>query len=575
MSFITLSSKSRVSSSRACLYFSLFLVEFSVTIESKNMDTLGFEFPIFLLAVISNIVLATVVFLYSPKKNVSRRFFLFFVSVQVVWAAGNYTSFFVQPENYLFWVRMTLFLATFHAFSFFLFIYSFTEQKNILKEKSFIPAILAFIGIAALTLSPYVFTHLEINTVGQLLPKPGSAIGLFGLFVGSCAMSGFYVLLRKLRRTMGNEQKQMKYVFVGLCLTFIFILGLAFVSFIFFQNLSLVRFSHVYTLPFVAFTAYAMVRFDFLNIKTLLAEIGVLLLVFVLFFPLLGSNTLEEALQNLFVLLSTIILGTFVIRGVFQEVEQRQKIEKIAKDLAVANEHLRALDKEKSEFVSIASHQLRTPLTAIGGYASMLLEGSYGKLSKKAEEAVNRIAQSSARLAMIIEDFLDITKIEQGRMSYQFVTVEMKGLLRELVEEMIPRAKEKKLELVLDSGDRGSYNATADFGKLRQVVSNLIDNAIKYSETGRIDIILSRDAEKGKIYVSVHDTGIGLSKETIGKLFQKFSRAEGVKKIYTEGSGLGLYVAQEMMKAHHGRIWAESEGEGKGSTFTIELLGED
>lgn len=541
------------------------------------MDTLGFEFPIFLLAVISNIVLAAVVFLYSPKKNVSRRFFLFFVSVQVAWAGINYSPFLVVNNNalYLFLIRLTMFFSALHAFSFFLFIYSFTEQKNILKEKSFIPAILAFVGVAALTLLPYVFTHLETNTAGQLLPKPGRAIGLFGLFVGSCAISGFYVLLRKLRRAVGNERKQMKYVFVGLCLTFIFILGLAFVSFIFFQNLSLVRFSHVYTLPFVAFTAYAMVRFDFLNIKTLLAEIGVLLLVFVLFFPLFGSNTLAEALQNLFVLLSTIVLGTFVIRGVFQEVEQRQKIEQIAKDLAVANEHLRELDKEKSEFVSIASHQLRTPLTAIGGYASMLLEGSYGKLSKKSEEAVNRIVQSSGRLAMIIEDFLDITKIEQGRMSYQFTTVEMKGLLRELVEEMNPRAKEKKLELLLDTGDRGSYNATADFGKIRQVISNLIDNAIKYSESGKIDIALSRDAAKGKIYVSVHDTGIGLSKETIGKLFQKFSRAEGVKKIYTEGSGLGLYVAQEMMKAHHGRIWAESEGEGKGSTFTIELLGED
>jgi signal transduction histidine kinase len=539
------------------------------------MNTLGFEFPIFLLAVISNIVLAAVVFLYSPKQNISRRFFLLFVSIQILWATGNYVSFFVPSQNYLFWVRMTLFSATLHAFSFFLFIYSFTEQKNILKEKFFLPAIGAFLAVAALTFSSYVFTHLEVNGVGQLLPKPGPAIGLFGVFVASCALSGFYVLLRKLQHAKGNERKQMKYVFTGLCTTFILILGLAFVSFIFFENLSLVRFSHVYTLPFVAFTAYAMLRFNFFNIKTLVAEIGVLLLVFVLLFPLFGSQTMAEALQNLLVLVSTIILGIFVIRGVLQEVEQRKKIEQIAKDLASANEHLRELDKEKSEFVSIASHQLRTPLTAISGYASMLLEGSYGKLSKKAEESVNRIYQSSGRLALIIEDFLDITKIEQGKMSYQFTTVDMKELLQEVTGEMKPHAYEKNLELTLKIEDQGSFNATADLGKIRQVISNLIDNAIKYSPTGKITVTLSRDSVRGKICVSIHDKGIGISPQSMEKLFQKFSRAEGVKKIYTEGSGLGLYVAQEMIKAHHGRIWAESEGEGKGSTFHVELMGED
>lgn len=243
--------------------------------------------------------------------------------------------------------------------------------------------------------------------------------------------------------------------------------------------------------------------------------------------------------------------------------------------LETANEHLRELDREKSEFVSIASHQLRTPLTAISGYASMLLEGSYGKLSKKTEEAVSRIYQSSGRLVLIIEDFLNITKIEQGKMNYQFMTVDMKKLLRELVEEMEPLAHEKKLELTLKIDDEGSFNATADFGKIRQVMSNLIDNGIKYSSSGNITVLLSRSLARGKIYVSVHDTGIGISQKTMEKLFQKFSRAEGVKKIYTEGSGLGLYVAQEMIKAHHGRIWAESEGEGKGSTFHVELMAED
>ncbi len=252
-----------------------------------------------------------------------------------------------------------------------------------------------------------------------------------------------------------------------------------------------------------------------------------------------------------------------------------KKVEERTRELTEANEHLRELDREKSEFVSIASHQLRTPLTAIGGYASMLLEGSYGKLSKKTEEVVGKIYQSSGRLVLIIEDFLDITKIEQGRMTYQFTTVDVKGLLESIIEEMAPRAREKNMELVFTFNGEEPFNATADFGKLHQVLSNLIDNAIKYSGVGKTFITLLKDSARGKIVVSVRDTGIGIPPETMKKLFQKFSRAENVKKIYTEGSGLGLYVAQEMMKAHHGRIWAESEGEGRGSTFFVELMAED
>lgn len=326
---------------------------------------------------------------------------------------------------------------------------------------------------------------------------------------------------------------------------------------------------------FIGFLVYSIVKFRTFNIK-FAGSIALIIGLWTLVFSLLFLKNIAVIRGVVFATLALVTaFGTALVKSIVVDIEQRQKIEQIAKDLAEANQHLRELDREKSEFVSIASHQLRTPLTAISGYASMLLEGSYGKLSKKVEEAINRIYQSSGRLVLIIEDFLDISKIEQGRMTYQFATVDMKGLLKGLVEEMEPRALEKSMTIVLKFDDHGSFNATADFGKIRQVMSNLIDNAIKYGTAGKIDVALSRDLTKGKIYVSVQDTGIGISPQSMSKLFQKFSRAEGVKKIYTEGSGLGLYVAQEMMKAHHGRIWAESEGEGEGSTFHVELLAED
>jgi signal transduction histidine kinase len=532
------------------------------------------EFLIFASIILVNIGLAVVVWFYAAK-SISRYFFSSFIVMQVLWLVANYILFGFGRDNFLFLTRLTIFFATFHAFFFFLFIYTFLETKDVLKRKIFFFLLPAFAIAAGLTLSPYVFTHVIINEAGEYVPQKGPAIGVFGGFVMACILLAFYSLWKKYKNSTGEEKLQCKFIGIGVVLTFILIISFSFLSVVLFDNINSVRFGHLYTLPFILATSYVMIRHRLFNLKLILAEGGVIFFVLINLFQLLSAREFDQITASIAVLIGSVLAGIFIIRGVQREVEQRQKIEQIAKDLAEANEHLRELDREKSEFVSIASHQLRTPLTAISGYASMLLEGSYGKFSKKVEEAINRIYQSSGRLVLIIEDFLDISKIEQGRMTYQFATVDMKGLLKGLVEEMEPRALEKNMTIILKIDDHGSFNATADFGKIRQVMSNLIDNAIKYGTVGNIDVALSRDTTKGKIYVSVQDTGIGISPQSMAKLFQKFSRAEGVKKIYTEGSGLGLYVAQEMIKAHHGRIWVESEGEGKGSTFHIELLAED
>jgi len=206
----------------------------------------------------------------------------------------------------------------------------------------------------------------------------------------------------------------------------------------------------------------------------------------------------------------------------------------------------------------------------------MLLEGSYGKLSIKVRDTVDKIFQSSDRLTRIIEDFLNVSRIEQGRMTYEFASVNLKKMVLALVEEFKPRAAEKNQTIEITFDENEEYQVTADAGKIRQVLSNLIDNAVKYTTgKGNIHVHLSKDLVKSVVLVTIEDNGIGMTQKTLDALFQKFSRADGVRKVYTEGTGLGLYVASKMMKAHHGKIWAESAGEGKGSTFCIMLLAEE
>jgi len=291
---------------------------------------------------------------------------------------------------------------------------------------------------------------------------------------------------------------------------------------------------------------------------------------------ILITTSVADFVTKLAITLLVAFSSIFLIRSVRNEVEAKEEVEKLLKDLAFANEELQTLDKRKSEFLSIASHHLRDPLTAIKGYASMLIEGSFGgQLSNGVKEAMQKIFESSKRLVTIIEDFLNITQIEQGEMAYSISSVDMKKLLGDVVEEMSPSASRAGLWLHFLADGVSGQGATvqADVGKVRQVITNLLDNSIKYTPKGGVRVMLAHTEHSGQGYVqlSVTDTGIGMDASTQEKIFNKFSRAEGVSKLYTDGSGLGLYVAKEILKRHNGRIWAESQGLGKGATFYIEL----
>jgi signal transduction histidine kinase len=535
---------------------------------------LGVENLLLLFAGTVDLVFSVLIYLTGRGKQKSILFSLFGVSVSA-WAFSM-VVFNITTDAHVFYMATT-WLYVFAACAACFFFFFCTSLKNGVIDLGFYEklfAIISFILIFIFVMIP----NFVIIVPQKLLVKElhfGYGYFLYGIYIISYFSTGLVSLFREYKRsTSFFTKKQIFFLTVG-TFTAIIIGVNTNLIFPFFGQWKFFWFGPVATVIIVIFVGYATIRHNLFNTKSIAVSSASFLLLVATIMRLFLSSGAEDFLTNGILFVFVAGGSLLLISSINKEVNTRESIEKIAEDLAVANEHLREIDKEKSEFVSIASHQLRTPLTAIKGYSSMLLEGSYGKLTQKIEEPINRIFQSSDRLALIIEDFLDISKIEQGRMTYQFATLDMRGLLRNMVEEMSPQATEKNLKLILKIGEGKSFNATADFGKIRQILSNLIDNAIKYSTDGEVSVSLSRDRLKGKILVSVHDTGVGISTETMGKLFQKFSRAEGIKKIYTEGSGLGLYVAQEMIKAHHGRIWAESEGEGHGSTFSIELMAED
>ena len=223
--------------------------------------------------------------------------------------------------------------------------------------------------------------------------------------------------------------------------------------------------------------------------------------------------------------------------------EQREKIEKMAKELGEANEKLKELDQLKSEFLSLATHQIRAPLTAIKGYSSMLLEGDFGVLPQKATDSIQTIMKSCQNLINIVADFLNISRIEQGKMVYEKSIFDLKELVKEVLNELEPNIYKAGLSLEIKMPIE-EIKVNADRGKIKQVVGNIVDNAIKYTVHGSINISVSVDGEKAKI--AVKDSGVGIDPNEINKLFNKFSRTKDASKTNVTGTGLGLYIAKKM-----------------------------
>lgn len=257
-------------------------------------------------------------------------------------------------------------------------------------------------------------------------------------------------------------------------------------------------------------------------------------------------------------------IGEFNLR--LQEKVNRatQRLKMTNLELQEANAHLKQLDTAKSEFLSIASHQLRTPISAVKGYLSMLLEGDFGKLVPKQRKVISDLFESSARLARLINIFLNVSRIESGRFKLERREVDVDELVDSVIKELAAQAKNKKLEVSFArlKQPRPVY---IDADKIREVILNLVDNAIKYTPKGRIDI--ETNVADGQFHFIIRDTGLGIRQSEVKALFRKFVRGTGIAQVNTQGSGLGLYIAQRVVSEHGGKIWAESQGLEKGSTF--------
>lgn len=321
----------------------------------------------------------------------------------------------------------------------------------------------------------------------------------------------------------------------------------------------------------LVFISYVVVHYEAFRAKVFAAE-ALFSAAFLLLLSILFVRTIDNAHTiTMVTLLLFSILGFLLVRSIKDEIKQREQIESLAVKLERANTRLKQVDKQKSEFVSIASHQLRSPLTSIAGYASLLREGTYGNVPQKMLEPLDRIEQSARFMAESIEDYLNVSRIESGNMKYHLSDFNLRDETEHICDDIRPVALRQGLILLFRTSMSSTGIVNADLGKVQQILHNLINNSLKYTPKGTVNVVVRDDVKGKRIYVDIVDTGIGMNEETLHSIFQKFERGDKANTVNVKGTGLGLYVALKMAEAMGGTISAHSEGDGKGSRFTFEL----
>lgn len=248
----------------------------------------------------------------------------------------------------------------------------------------------------------------------------------------------------------------------------------------------------------------------------------------------------------------------------------RKAVLHMMKNLKDDMEKLKVIDRMKTEFLSMVSHELRTPLTPIKGYLYLLISEKMGKLSEEQKKALEIISRQSEHLQTLIDSILDLSRIERGvPIPLKKEPLSLKTAIEEVAEATKIQAQAKELKVLLEIQE-GLPTIMADEVKIKRAITNLVGNAIKFTPQGG-EIRLRAFAEDSSIRVEVIDTGIGIAQENLTKIFEKFYQVDSSITRTAGGMGLGLPIAKEIIELHGGKIWAESEGLGRGSRFIFTL----
>jgi signal transduction histidine kinase len=511
------------------------------------LDEVHFDLIGVIIAVIGILVLAGIVFFRSSNSITSRTFF-FFSIVTIFWGLSNYFLYkFSSPSDSLLALRFHIFLSIWHAYAFFqlAYVFPYTAKPLPLWHRYGLLPVAFF--TSTLLLVPFVFNKVSrLIPVNEIVnPEKSQGIILAGIVTLSFFASGIYVLFKRIGQTKGDERRQVMLMFTGMSLTAGLLLLFSFILPIGFKNFNFIPYGSLFLFPVIVFTAYAIYIVELFHVKNIFSGLFTFFLCTVSLIELVIADTVEQLLLRVAVFLLTIVIGIQLVKNTFE--------------IELANE-------QKSELMSFATHEIRTPITVMRGYATMLLDGDRGVVSREVKDLLQKIMIAGNDVTTLLSEYLDKSKIELGQLEYIPTDFDIKIMVNEVLAIFQIHADQKNLKITKSVRTAGKFIIYADRAKLKEVITNVIDNSIKYTPKGSVTLSISK--EKGYVTIKVADTGVGIEKEVMPSLFKEFSRAD-LQKVNILGTGLGLFLAKRFTEEQGGKIWAESEGKNKGAQLYI------
>lgn len=521
-----------------------------------------FELPSLIFVALTTTVLGAIVF-YRIRRSASGVLFVLLSLSFTAWSIVNYFS--LNPPvigNILLWARLVLCAAAPQAMLFALLMHTLPATEMRLKKGWIFLSVFFLCVQMGFAISPYVFTDIHFDG-GKLNPVVGWGMAVYMTIMISFFGLGIFWLMKKFFQAAKKERKNLLIILWGFGSMIVLLLVFLLFAVVFFNNITFIPISPLFVLPFIVSTGYTLTRQEFLHIRLIATEFVASFLTIALLTEAFLSENLATLLWKTVFAVGVSILGFLLIKSVHKEIKQRKELAKLAKNLEDANVKLKELDDLKTEFLSIATHQLRTPLSIIKGYIELIEDGIYGKPSKKLAEVLHNMDISNERLVKLVDEFLNVTRIEQGRTQYHFEKMDFGAMVKDVLKELAEKASLKKI--TFEDNVSGVFKIIGDSDRLRHGVFNFVDNAIKYNQTGSV-VKVRVSKEKSGVAVRVIDQGPGLDEKDLNNLFQKFYRSPNLSRDF-EGTGLGIYVCRKFIEAHGGHVWAHSAGLGKGSEF--------
>ena len=445
------------------------------------------------------------------------------------------------------------------------FAHAFLEKKDLtVRTKAILIALLAPVIVLAPTV--YNLTGFNISDC-DAFGFENTWYELYYTSLGVVAMLWILVLLIKsYRKTASGFRTQGVLMGSGLLL-FLFsfystgYLASYLTSIGFLPDSELEMFGLFGIIVFVVYIGVLVVRFKAFHAGLIASQALLIALV-----ALVGSQytfvtTYTARVLVTITLALTVAVGIILIRSVIREIRQRKHIEELAGELEKAN-------KQQIILIHFITHQIKGFLTKSRNIFSMALEGDCGPLPETLRPMIEEGFRSNTKGVNTIQEILNAANIKSGKVTYTMTDVDLKALVEEVAGDLRAGAEAKGLALEISCGSE-PISVKGDRIQLTNAFKNLIDNSIKYTIKGKVAVSLIKEGDTARF--KIEDTGVGIGKEDMARLFTEGGHGTNSTKVNVESTGFGLYIVKNIIEAHHGKVWAESEGEGKGSRFIVEL----